>query len=181
MKRTAVWLGIALALLALVLFLRWQWRARRVAPPLARTSDVSTRDDRSTTPPPLPSPHPIDAPRLTLGAAEANDLGRRGTPAPAELARELSLARDAVERAARSCSRMMSGLDGAQSLRVRLRLVVRDGEGRVTQPTILDGTLSDATARACVLGAFASARWRSDGRDREVMFEIETNVGEMTH
>jgi hypothetical protein len=90
------------------------------------------------------------------------------------------MARDSVVRAAHVCTRMTAALDRAQWLRVRLRLVVSDGQGRVTDPKILDGTLSDATARACILGAFSSARWQTDASDRDLLFEIQVTLDELS-
>jgi hypothetical protein len=177
MKRPALWLGLGAILVALGVM--WQLRRGRPAPPPARATDVVASDEPVPAAGPLPRPHASEAPRLSLDSAP-DDLGRHGTPAPEEIAQQLSLARSSVTRAARECSRVTGHLDRAQSLRVRMRLVVNGGEGHVNDPTILDGTLTDATARACVLGAFRSARWHTESRDRELLFEMELTLDELT-
>jgi hypothetical protein len=175
MKRPALWLGLGVIVAAVAL--AWLLGTRRSAPPASAPAPIAQDEPgagASAQPSRLPPP-----PHLTLESAPG-DLGRAGTPAPADIAQQLTLARQSVIRAARSCGRVTSRLDGTQSLRVRQRLVVKDGEGRVSEATILDGTLADATARACVLGAFRSARWRTEGADRELMFEMEVTLDELT-
>src|SRR5690348_11201555 len=96
MRRPALWLGLVVVVLLGVGFW-WGFARSRSAPPPSKL-DVITPDERA---PPLRTalPPTSGTPATTMLGETRDDLGRQGTPAPEELAQELTLARQSVVRA----------------------------------------------------------------------------------